>query len=287
MSFDLVPQMAVTGVVMGLIYILVALGITLIFGVMRVVNFVHGEMVMLGAFGMYYLYTELALPFLAALALTCVLIALAGLVVQQTLYRPMQYDLLKCLIIGAGASFALKSLAWIVFGPVPRDIPTLVPGVVSLAGAHVSNERLVVAGICFVLTVALYAFLYRTRSGKAMRAVEQDSDAAVLMGVDIDRVYVMVFVIGSTLAAVAGALVGMLFVVEPEMGSEPLLKSFIIIQIGGMGSVAGAVIAGLAIGLIDSFTETILGGELAFIVDFAILMVLLVIRPRGLLGYDV
>jgi branched-chain amino acid transport system permease protein len=287
MSVELVPQMTVTGLVMGLIYILSALGITLIFGVMRVVNFVHGEMIMLAAFSMYYLYTELALPFLVALALTCGVISVAGLLVQRTLYRPLGYDLLKCLIIGAGASFALRSLAWIVFGPVPRDIPTLLPGVLSFAGAHVSNERLVVVGICIVLTAALYVFLYRTRAGRSMRAVEQDAEAAVLMGVDIDRVYLMVFVVGSTLAAVAGALVGMLFVAEPEMGSEPLLKSFIIIQIGGMGSIGGAVIAGLAIGLIDSFTETILGGELAFIVDFAILMALLIVRPRGLFGYDV
>ena len=287
MSLDLVPQMTVTGVVMGLIYILSALGITLVFGVMRVVNFVHGELVMLAAFSMYYLVTEMKIPFVIALAITAVLVSVAGLLVQRTLYRPLGYDLLKCLIIGAGASFALRSLGWIVFGPVPRDIPTLVPGVVRIAGAHVSNERLVVVGLCIVLTAALYLFLYRTRPGKAMRAVEQDGEAAVLMGIDIERVYMMVFVVGSTLAAVAGALVGMLFVAEPEMGAEPLLKSFIIIQIGGMGSIAGAVIAGLAIGLTDSFTETMLGGELAFIVDFAILMALLVVRPRGLFGYDV
>ena len=287
MSLELVPQMTVTGLVMGLIYILVALGITLIFGVMRVVNFVHGEMLMLAAFGMYYLYTLLHLPFLVALLLTGVAIAAVGLVVEKTLYRPLAYDILKCLIIGAGASFALRSTAWIVFGPVPREIPTLFPGVMRIGTAVVSNERLVSVGICIALTLALYAFLYQTRAGKAMRAVEQDREAAVLMGVDIDRVYMGAFVIGSALAAVAGALVGMLFAADPEMGSEPLLKSFIIIQIGGMGSIAGAVIAGLLIGLIDSFTETMLGGELAFIVDFGILMALLIVRPRGLFGYDV
>lgn len=287
MSLELVPQMTVTGLVMGLIYILVALGITLIFGVMRVVNFVHGEMLMLAAFGMYYLYTVLHLPFLVALLLTCVAIAAVGLVVEKTLYRPLGYDILKCLIIGAGASFALRSAAWIVFGPVPREIPTLFPGVMRIGSAAVSNERLVSVGICIALTLALYAFLYQTRAGKAMRAVEQDREAAVLMGVDIDRVYMGAFVIGSALAAVAGALVGMLFAADPEMGSEPLLKSFIIIQIGGMGSVAGAVVAGLSIGLIDSFTETMLGGELAFIVDFGILMALLIVRPRGLFGYEV
>ena len=287
MSLELVPQMAVTGVVMGLIYILVALGITLIFGVMRVVNFVHGEMVMLAAFCMYYLYTVMQLPFLLALAVSGVAIALLGVTVEKRLYRPLDYDILKCMIIGAGASFALRSAAWIVFGPVPRDIPTLFPGVTRVGIAVVSNERLFGVATCIGLTLALYAFLYRTRAGQALRAVEQDREAAVLMGVDIDRVYVGAFVIGSALAAVAGALVGMLFAADPEMGSEPLLKSFIIIQIGGMGSIAGAVVAGLAIGLIDSFTETMLGGELAFIVDFGILMAFLIVRPRGLFGYEV
>jgi branched-chain amino acid transport system permease protein len=120
-----------------------------------------------------------------------------------------------------------------------------------------------------------------------MRAVEQDPEAALLMGIKPESIYVSAFVISAMLAAVGGAMLGSLFGIDPEMGGEPLLKSFIIVQIGGMGSIAGTVIAGLFIGLSDSITGTLLGGELAFIIDFAILMIFLIVRPRGLFGYDV
>jgi len=148
-------------------------------------------------------------------------------------------------------------------------------------------ERAAVALICFGLTIALYIFLLKTKTGKSMRAVEQDSEAAAVLGVSIDRVHAIVFIIGCSLAAVAGALVGMLFAVEPEMGSEPLIKSFMIILIGGMGSIPGAIVAGLLLGLIDSFTETLLGGEMAFIIGFALLMLILIIRPKGFFGYEI
>ena len=120
-----------------------------------------------------------------------------------------------------------------------------------------------------------------------MRAVEQDHEAAILMGIVPENVYVIAFVISAALAAVGGAILGTLFGVDPEMGSDPLLKSFIIVQIGGMGSIAGTVLAGLFIGITDSITGTLFGGELAFIIDFAILMAILIVRPRGLFGYDV
>jgi branched-chain amino acid transport system permease protein len=132
----------------------------------------------------------------------------------------------------------------------------------------------------------LFLFLHFTRPGKAMRAVEQDHEAAILMGIVPENVYVIAFVISAALAAVGGAILGTLFGVDPEMGSDPLLKSFIIVQIGGMGSIAGTVLAGLFIGITDSITGTLFGGELAFIIDFAILMAILVVRPRGLFGYD-
>src|SRR6478609_1237523 len=150
-----------------------------------------------------------------------------------------------------------------------------------------AKQRLFAAGLCLALAFLLYVFLHFTRPGKAMRAVEQDREAALLMGISSEQVYVMAFIISAGLAAVGGAMLGSLFGVDPEMGAEPLLKSFIIVQIGGMGSIAGTVIAGLFIGLSDSITGTLLGGELAFIIDFAILMLILIVRPRGLFGYDV
>jgi branched-chain amino acid transport system permease protein len=280
-------QIGISGLVTGLIYMLIALGVTLLFGVMRVVNFVHGELVMLSAFAIYYGGAVLGLPFLAALGLAVVISAIVGVLCQQLLFKPLQYDILNCFIVGIGASFAIRSASWAIFGPEAQAIPATIPGVLRIGGAFVSRQRLLAAGICMVLAIGLFLFLHFTRPGKAMRAVEQDKEAALLMGISTERVYITAFVISAALAAVGGAMLGTVFGVDPEMGSEPLLKSFIIVQIGGMGSIIGTVIAGLFIGLTDSATGTLFGGELAFIIDFAILMLILIVRPRGLFGYDV
>jgi branched-chain amino acid transport system permease protein len=279
-------QMFVTGIVMGLIYTLVALGITLIFGVMRIVNIVHAELTMLSAFFMYYLYEVWHVNFVLALILCAAAISLIGVFFQRFLYKPLHYELLNVLIIAAGAGIALRSAGWIVFGPLARDISTVFPGMIRILGAPLSMERFVAALICVGLTVGLYLFLYKTKSGKAIRAVEQDREAAEVLGVRIDRVYVIVFIVSCSLAAVAGAFTGMLFAIDPEMGSEPLMKCIIIIMVGGMGSIPGAILAGLLFGLIDSFSETLLGGEMAYIISFALLMLVLIVRPRGFFGYE-
>jgi len=281
-------QIVTSGLVTGLIYMLIALGVTLLFGIMRVVNFVHGELVMLSAFAVYFLGVgEFGLPFALAMLCAAAAAAAVGVLCQYVLFRPMHYDILNCFIIGIGASFAIRSASWAIFGPEPIAIPAIVPGVMNLGGVFIANQRLFAAGLCVALAIALYLFLHYTRPGKAMRAVEQDREAALLMGISSEQVYITAFIVSAALAAVGGAMLGSLFGIDPEMGAEPLLKSFIIVQIGGMGSIAGTVIAALFIGLTDSATGTLFGGELAFIIDFAILMLILIVRPRGLFGYDV
>jgi branched-chain amino acid transport system permease protein len=283
---DLVLQMFITGIVMGLIYMLVALGITFIFGVMRIVNIIHAEMTMLAAFFMYYLFEIWHIPFLVALVVCAVAISLMGLFFQRYLYKPLKYEILNVLIIAAGAGFAVKSAGWILFGPLARDISTVFPGMIRILGTPLSMERAAAALICVVLTIGLYLFLYKTKTGKSIRAVEQDSEAAAVLGISVDRVYVIVFIVSCSLAAVAGALTGMLFAVEPEMGNDPFLKCIMILMIGGMGSIPGAILASLLLGLIDSFTETLFGGEMAFILGFALLMFILIVRPKGFFGYE-
>jgi len=282
----LLIQMFITGIVMGLIYTLVALGITLIFGVMRIVNIVHAELTMLAAFFMYYLYEVWQVNFVLSLILCSAAISLLGLFFQRFLYKPLHYELLNVLIIAAGAGIALRSAGWILFGPLARDISTVFPGMIRILGTPLSMERAAAALICVALTIGLYLFLYKTKTGKAIRAVEQDREAAEVLGVRIDRVFFVVFIVSCTLAAVAGAFTGMLFAIDPEMGSEPLMKCIIIIMVGGMGSVPGAVLAGLLFGLIDSFSETLFGGEMAYIISFALLMLVLIVRPRGFFGYE-
>ena len=287
MNVTLLAQIVTSGLVTGLIYMLIALGVTLLFGIMRVVNFVHGELVMLSAFAVYFLGGEAGLPFFAAMAAAIVASVALAVFCQYALFKPLHYEILNCFIVGIGASFAIKSASWAIFGPEPIAIPATFPGVLNIGGVFIAKQRLFAAALCIALAVMLYVYLHYTKPGKAMRAVEQDLDAARLMGVNAESVYLSAFAISAVLAAVGGAMLGSLFGVDPEMGGEPLLKSFIIVQIGGMGSIMGTVLAGLFIGLSDSITGTLLGGELAFIIDFAILMLILIIRPRGLFGYDV
>lgn len=271
---------------MGLIYMLVALGITLILGVMRIVNLIHAELTMLAAFFMYYLFEVWHINFILSLILSAAAISLIGIFFQRYLYKPLKYEMLSVLIIAAGAGIALRSASWIIFGPLTRNISTVFPGMIRILGTPLSMERAAVALICVGLTIGLYIFLYKTKTGKSIRAVEQDSEAAAVLGISIDRVNVIVFIVGCSLAAVAGAFVGMLFAVEPEMGNDPLMKCIMIIMIGGMGSIPGAIMASLLLGLIDSFSETLFGGEMAFIIGFALLMLILIIRPKGFFGYE-
>jgi branched-chain amino acid transport system permease protein len=286
MNATMLMQTIASGLVMGLIYMLIALGVTLLFGIMRVVNFVHGELVMLSAFAVYFMTTGAGLPFFVALALAAVASSVVAVFCQYALFNPLQYDILNCFIVGIGASFAIRSASWAIFGPEPIAIASTLPGVLNIGGVFIAKQRLLAAVLCAGLAILLAVFLRYTRHGKAMRAVEQDREAALLMGVNPTSVYVTAFVISAVLAAVGGAMLGTLFGVDPEMGAEPILKSFIIVQIGGMGSLLGTVVAGLFIGLTDSITGTLLGGELAFIFDFSILMLILIVRPRGLFGYD-
>ena len=227
------------------------------------------------------------LPFWLALLAAIAAAALVGVLCQYLLFRPLQYEILNCFIIGIGASFAIRSASWAIFGPEPIAIPATIPACCTSAACSSPSSACSLPALCVALAIALYLFLHFTRPGKAMRAVEQDREAALLMGISSEQVYVTAFVISAALAAVGGAMLGSLFGIDPEMGAEPLLKSFIIVQIGGMGSIAGTVLAGLFIGLSDSATGTLFGGELAFIIDFAILMLILIVRPRGLFGYDV
>ena len=199
-------QIILTGITMGLIYIMVALGLTLVFGVMRVVNFVHGEMVMLAAFSMYYIYGVWHVNFVLALVVSAALVSAAGVFFQRYLYKPLKYDMDSVMICALGASYAIKSASWLAFGPVPRHIPTVFPGMLHFFGAYLSKERAAACVICIALTAGLYLVLHKTKMGKAIRAVEQDSEAAQVLGISIDGVNAMVFVIGCSLAAVAERL---------------------------------------------------------------------------------
>jgi len=277
----------VNAIMLGAMYILVALGLTLLFGVMHIVNFAHGEMVMLGAFALYYSYVIYDIPYLVSIFISMLIMAVMGIVMERGLFRPLRSNHLSLMMMAVGLSLFLQGVSWAAFGTRDAAVPSAFAGVISLSGIVLSSERLVAIIIGLVLVVALYYFVRSTKLGRAMRTVEQDTEAAALQGVNIDRINLLAFAIASALAAAAGALIAPIFLINPHMGSVPLFKAFVITIVGGMGSIPGTILAGFGLGFIDAFGQTLLGYELTYGATFAILVLTLLVKPTGLFGREI
>ena len=280
----LVGQSVVNGLVVGLLYLLMAVGFTLVFGVMRVVNFAHSEFYMLGAFVAYYCVTQLDLPFLSSVAITFVLALAFGWMVEWLILKPFRHDELNGMIATIGLAMILQNLALMAFGPDPLSMPSVVQGVVHLGFTVVPASRLYVVAFSIAVLALLYVFLRYTRTGRALRAVVQDVEIAAAQGICAQLIYPLGFGIGVGLAAVAGALMAPLFSVSPFIGAGPLLKAFIVVILGGLGSIPGAALASLLLGISESLAGTFLSTGAADILVFAFLIVMLVVRPSGLLA---
>jgi branched-chain amino acid transport system permease protein len=285
MTAELLFQSTVLGLSMGAIYILMALGLTLMFGMMHIINFAHGAIYMLGAFAIYYLFAQAGIPYPLAFLLTLLLLGIFGLTVERAIYRTLGGEIEPTLVALLALTTLLESSGYLVFGVLDKDVPTVFPGVLHLSGMTLSVERLVIIPIVAVMVAALHVFMQRTKTGQAMRAIEQDKEAAALQGVNVNRINALAFGIGFALAAAAGALMAPVFAVNPSMGELPLLKAFIIIILGGLGSVPGAILGGVILGLIDGVLATAFGFELAFLLSFVLIIVILLVKPQGLLGH--
>ncbi len=281
----LLGQATVNGLIIGLLYLLMAVGFTLVFGVMRMVNFAHGEFYMLGAFGAYFLTAVLGISFLPALALTFVGAVLFGAAVEVTILKPFRHDELNGMIATIGLAMILQNLALMFFGPDPHSMPSVVRGATSLGKITVPTSRIYVVVFALVVLALLYAFLKHSRPGRALRAVVEDFQIASIQGIRSRIYYPLGFGIGVGLAAIAGALMAPLFSVSPFVGAAPLLKAFIVVILGGLGSIPGAAVAGLALGLIESYSSLFLSSSTADMLIFMIVIVMLVVRPKGLLGH--
>lgn len=277
-------QIVVNGVMAGVVYMLMALGFTLIFGIMRVVNFAHGEFYMLAAYTVYVLAALLGLNYFLALAIAAVVVGVLGVVLERVLYRPMLGKELNGMIMALAVSITLQALALIVFGPLDQSVPRPVSGVWRLGDVVLSLDRLLVAACALTVLGLFYVFLQHSRTGLAMRAVAQDEPIASVLGVRPHRIHSAAFGLGSMLAALAGGLMAPIYTVTPYMGELPMLKAFVIVILGGLGSIPGAVLGGLLIGLTESVFATLINTVVASIVSFAIVVVIIAVRPQGLLG---
>lgn len=283
-TLSLLAQALSNGVIIGLLYLLMAVGFTLVFGVMRVVNFAHGEFYMLGAFAAYTLVAHWQLPFLAAVCLAFLLAVGFGWIVEWVVLKPFRHDELNGMIATIGLAMILQSAALMAFGPDPQFMPQVAEGSVTLGSVTMAMSRLYVVGFSVAVLLLLYGFLGWTRLGRALRASVQDMEIASIQGIRAWLMYPLGFGIGVGLAAVAGALMAPLFSVSPFIGGTPLLKAFIVVILGGLGSIPGAALASLLLGIAESFGSTFLGSSAADILIFALVMVVLVFRPTGLMG---
>ena len=281
-------QQVVNGVTIGVVYALIAIGLTLVFGILGVINFAHGDFYMIGAFLTYPLTVRLGLEYFLALALTIAGGAAVGLLAERLAVRPLKDRHMFTVVLSTlGLSIFLENGALLVWGPDPREIelawgsrPLLIGGVV------ITFLRVAVLGTAAALIVALTWFIRRTTWGMAMRAVATNRDAAALMGIPVDRVYAITFAVGSALAGVAGGLLGAMFTIEPTMGEWAVVKAFSVVIMGGMGHVPGAVLGGIILGVAESLGAGFLPGGTSYKdgIGYAILILVLLYRPQGLFG---
>lgn len=288
-------QQLLNGIAWGAIYALIALGYTMVYGVLKLINFAHGEVYMVGAMAGYYAAHALGAaqhPSLLGLAAVMLLAmgacGLLGALIERIAYRPLRSaPRLAPLITAIGVSLLLQNTGQLVFGADPKFFPPLITSreALRIGALAVSNLQLTVLGTALALMAALHFVVTRTRFGRAMRAVSHDAQAAALMGVSVDRVILGTFVLGSMLAAAAGILVGLSNPkIDPLMGLMPGLKAFVAAVLGGIGSIPGAVLGGLLLGVIETLVAGYLSSTYRDAIAFVVLVSILLIRPAGLLG---
>ncbi|SMF90056.1 amino acid/amide ABC transporter membrane protein 1, HAAT family [Azospirillum oryzae] len=280
----MIEQMIVNGLLAGLIYVIMALGFTMIFGIMRIVNFAHGEFYMIGAVVVFILAGSFGWPFFLAVLCGGLAAGLLGVVIERALFRRLVSEEMPSMIMSLAVAIILQSTVLIVFGPAEQSVNRPFSGVWTLGRAVVPWDRTVVALGALVVLAGFYAFLKLSRLGLAMRAVAQDPETSSLMGVEAGLVYSAAFGMSCLLAGLAGGLMAPIYTVGPYMGELPMLKAFVVVILGGLGSVPGAMLGGLLLGLSESVLSTQFSSGIALIASFLMVLLIVVVRPAGLMG---
>jgi len=280
-------QQLVNGISLGSIYALVALGYTMVYGIIKLINFAHGDIYMIGAFTGYFAIKIFHLPFLPALVVAMVVAACLGILIERLAYRPLRNSTrIAALITAIGVSFLIQNVALLIWQPNPRAFPDVFPfRSYDLWGVYIDNRQLLILGVSVLLMIVLHYVVHYTNIGRAMRAVALDDDAARLMGIDVDKVISFTFAIGSALAAAGGVLVGVYYNrIDPMMGTMPGLKAFVAAVLGGIGIIPGAMLGGLVMGVAEVMVVALTESTWKDAVAFAILIIILLVRPAGIMG---
>lgn len=279
----------VNGISLGSVYAIIALGYTMVYGIAKMLNFAHGDVIMVGAYVCFYSISSFALPPVVAVLLAMVVCTLLGVVIERLAYKPLRAaPSLAVLITAIGVSYFLQNAALLGFGSDPKSFPKLFgDGAFQLFGGQlpISYASVVTVAACVVIMIALTLFTGKTKIGKAMRACSEDKDAAQLMGINVNTTISVTFAIGSALAAIAGVLLCSAYpLLMPTTGSLPGIKAFTAAVFGGIGSIPGALLGGILLGIIETFASAYISTELSTAIVFGVLIVVLLVRPTGLLG---
>jgi branched-chain amino acid transport system permease protein len=281
---DQLFQHLVNALIMGGTYALLGIGLTLIFGIMRIVNFTHGELYALGAYMMYFFATVLGLNFFVAIAFAIVAGMAMGSVIEFTLLRPKRgADIDTTMLLMIGAWIVMQNAEHLIWGGIAKSIPSPLPEAPLVIGpVSISWLRVMVLIISVVLIAGTYFLINRTKLGKAMRATFQDGGTAALMGVNVNAIYTTTFALGSGLGAAAGALLGPVFVVTPTMGDLASLKAFAIVILGGLGNITGAAIGGFMLAVAEEIGAGYISSGYRDAMGFLIIIIVLLFKPTGL-----
>jgi branched-chain amino acid transport system permease protein len=280
-------QILVNGLVLSANYALIALGITLIFSIMNLLNFAHGQIFMIGGFMVYYVYGVWGLPYVVGLLTAAVVAGLIGVLFEVVFFRRVVRVATRednSMLLAVGTALLLENLALFAFGEKQRGVPAVVSGVYRIGDAFLPANRLMVVLTALALIVGLLLFVQYTRPGRAMRALAQDRQVTYLMGVDVDRISAMGFGIGAALAGLAGALLITVSGVNAGIGAAITTKAFIMIMLGGAGVVAGSIMGAIALGFAEAIGYALIPGSITYLLIFVGLILFLVIRPQGIMG---
>lgn len=283
-------QQMINGLSLGSIYALIALGYTMVYGIIKLINFAHGDIYMVGAFIGYTMIHSFGMGFFPALLTAMALSALLGVLIERIAYKPLRHATrIAVLITAIGVSYLLQNGMLYFYGAEVRSFPQVVDNTLfEVAGLQVSRIQLLIFATTLVLMVLLQFIVQKTKMGKAMRAVSTDSSAAQLMGINVDNVISFTFFLGSALAGAAGVLVGLYYnTIDPMMGVSPGLKAFVAAVLGGIGFIPGAVLGGFTIGIVETLVSAYGNSMIRDAVVYGILILILIIRPAGILGKHV
>ncbi len=287
MEFSVIVQLVLLGLVRGTMYAVMGVGLSVIFGIMGIVNFAHGELFMMGCYIMYYCTGILKLPFPVGIAASAVCMFIIGMLLEKGLLSRLRKKsgrewLMNSFVLTIGLMVMFQNLALISFSSKQRGISSLIPGIMEFGDVILINDHLLVLVLAVVSIGSLFYFTKKTRTGKGIRATSQHAEAAQTLGIDINRMFTISFGIGAALAGIAGAILITLFPANPYAGAQPVLKSFAVVILGGLGNVNGAIVAGLLIGLIETFSMFFLSGGWQNVLVFGVVILVLIFKPDGL-----